>query len=119
MARAREGEMQVKMFEIRDAGTFIPVMCIRPLPDNPEQRYLLRRDGYSCDKHDNIVIMIDAQCRYVSYDPFKWRCNPRTHRQAHLYIRENWDELHDGDVIDVEFILGEKPSRKISELVTP
>jgi hypothetical protein len=34
---------------------------------------------------------------------------------AHDYIRNNWPTLKDGDVIDVEFILGETNERKISE----
>lgn len=53
--------MEVKCLEIRDASTFVPVMCIRPVPDNEGQRYLLRRDGYSCDPADDIVIYINAQ----------------------------------------------------------
>jgi hypothetical protein len=105
--------MLVKMLEIRDTGTFIPVMCIRPLPDNEGQRYLLRRDGYSCDPGDPIVIMIDAQCRGVSYDPYDWHST--THRVAHDHIRQHWDDLRDGDVIDVEFILGRSSAPKLSE----
>src|SRR5258708_16267278 len=64
--------MEVKCLELRDRGTFVPVICIRPLPDNEGQRYLLRRDGYSCDPNDNIVIMINARCRGASYDPYGW-----------------------------------------------
>jgi hypothetical protein len=105
--------MEVKMLEIRDAGTFIPVMCIQPLPDNEGQRYLLRRDGYSCDPHDPIVIMVDAQCRGASYDPYDWGSD--THKIAHDYIQKNWSVLRDGDVIDVEFILGKRTEPKISE----
>jgi hypothetical protein len=35
--------------------------------------------------------------------------------EAHRYIEENWNALSDGDVIDVEFILGETKEKKISE----
>lgn len=107
--------MQVKILEIRDRATFFPVICVRPIPDNEGQRYLLRRDGYSCQLEDDIVIMIDKQCYDVSYDPYKWPANPRTKRVAHLHIQEYWEMLNDGDVIDVEFILGETQSKKISE----
>jgi hypothetical protein len=106
--------MQVKCLELRDAATFIPVICIRPLPgDNEAQRYLLRRDGYSCSPDDNIIIMIDAQCRGCAYDPYHWR--EGTHRTAHLFIMENWNTLKDGDVIDCEFIRGKTAKPKISE----
>ena len=46
-------------------------------------------------------------------DPHYW--NDRTRMTAHQYIIDHWHELSDGDVIDVEFILGEKSTRKISE----
>jgi hypothetical protein len=80
--------MEVKCLEIRDDGTFIPVICIRPVPANEAQRYLLRRDGYR---------------------------GTRTKKQAHHWIAEHWREIKDGDVIDVEYILGERPTKKISE----
>jgi hypothetical protein len=38
-----------------------------------------------------------------------------THRVAHDHIRQHWDELRDGDVIDVEFILGRSSAPKVSE----
>lgn len=106
--------MEVKCLEIRDEGTFIPVICIRPVPENEGQRYLLRRDGYRGDSTEQCIIMIDVQCRGVAYDPYDWK-DRRSKGHAHNYITEHWDELKDGDVIDVQFILGEKPTKKISE----
>jgi hypothetical protein len=38
--------MKVKCLELRDRMTFIPVICLRPVPTNEAQRYLLQRDGY-------------------------------------------------------------------------
>ena len=35
--------------------------------------------------------------------------------EAHQYIRREFDNLKDGDVVDVEYILGEKPTAKTSE----
>ncbi len=79
--------MQVKCLEVRDSGTFIPVICIWPAPDNDAQRYLLRRDGYRGDDSETCVIMIDAQCRGVAYDCYDWK-DTRTKRQAHYYIAQ-------------------------------
>ena len=110
--------MEVKCLELRDIGTFVPVICIRPMPDNDGQRYLLGRDGYSCDPDDDIIIMIDAQCRGVSYDAYGWPGDTRTKPVAHKFIQKNWAELRDGDVIDVQFILGETPTSKRSERET-
>lgn len=107
--------MEVKCLELRDANTFVPVICIWPVAANDAQRYLLQRDGYQADETERCIIMIDAQCRGVSYDPYDWRGDTRTKPRAHLFIEEHWHELKDGDVIDVQFILGETISPKVSE----
>ncbi len=107
--------MQTKCLEIRDSMTFLPVICIRPVADNEEQRYLLRRDGYRADESETCIIMIDAQCRNCAYDPYDWTGLSRTQRIAHDYIRKNWAMLADGDVVDVEHILNETQEKKISE----
>ena len=110
--------MEVKCLEIRDRGTFIPVICIRPTPDNEEQRYLLRRDGYSGSPEERCIIMINAQCRGAAYDPYDWTNDTRTKRTAHHYIEKHWSTLVDGDVVDVEYILGETAEPKTSERVS-
>ena len=108
--------MQIKCLEIRDAGTFIPVICLHPTPDNESQRYLLRRDGYSGSQDEQCIIMVDAQCRGCAYDPYDW--NDRTKQTAHNYIRDHWHTITDGDVIDVQYILGESDTIKVSERET-
>jgi hypothetical protein len=109
--------VEIKCLELRDANTFVPVICIRPVADNDAQRYLLRRDGYRADATERCIIMIDAQCRGCAYDPYHW-VGKRTKRTAHAYIEQHWHELADGEVIDVQFILGETLSKKISERET-
>jgi len=110
--------METKSLELRDDGTFIPVICVRPVPENEGQRYLLRRDGYAGHQNEHCIIMIDAQCRGVAYDPYDWPRTSRTKHVAHLYIRDHWPQLKDGDVIDVQFILGETSQPKTSERAT-
>jgi hypothetical protein len=107
--------MEIKCLEIRDSMTFIPVICIRPVAENEGQRYLLRRDGYAADETEHCIIMIDAQCRGVAYDCYDWPGGSRTKKHAHNFIAEHWHELKDGDVVDVQFIIGETTERKISE----
>jgi hypothetical protein len=110
--------MEIKCLEVRDSGTFLPVICIRPVPENEEQRYLLRRDGYSGEDTERCIILIDAQCRGVAYDPYDWPTRGRTIPYAHDYIQKHWHELKDGDVIDVEYILGKTSQPKMSERLT-
>jgi hypothetical protein len=77
----------------------------------------LRRDGYVGDNSESCIIVIDAQCRGVAYDPYDWG-DARTKRTAHAFIAENWDRLRDGEVVDVQYILRETTAPKQSERVT-
>jgi hypothetical protein len=106
--------MKVKTLEIRDAGTFIPMLAVDMNPENNDQHYLLRRCGYPCDAAPNILLTnLAADGTPAWNDPYAW--GGRTRPVAHNWIIEHWNELMDGDVVDVEFILGEKPAPKISE----
>ncbi len=106
--------MKVKTLEVRDEGTFIPVLCVDMNYDNEDQRYLLRRCGYPCDGRPNILMTnLSADGTPAWNDPYGW--GGRTRPVAHNWIIENWDTLKDGDVVDVSFILGETSKPKISE----
>ena len=105
--------METKLFEIRDAGTFIPVIAICPQAGgwSTEEHYLIRRCGY----HRPTVLLsyLDGH-RPLNNDPYDWTgCN--TMRQAHLYIEQHWFTLVSGEVIDIEFIRGDTPTKKVSE----
>jgi hypothetical protein len=131
----------VKLFEVRDRGTFMPMMAVRLLVRQPDFRHahdrslsesqfaihdnreewLLRRAGYGqneildhADEHEPYVILIKLDGTECQYDPFAWP-NRRTLTTAHLYIRDNWSKLTSGQVIDVEHILGESDQPKESE----
>ena len=111
--------MQAKVLEVRDSGTFIPMLAIDINPDIDDedngrpQRYLMRRCGYACNGEPNIMLT-DLYNGMATSDPYAWR-GSHTYANAHNYIIEHWNELIDGDVIDVEFILGESKTKKISE----
>lgn len=104
--------MIVKALEIRDEGTTISMLAIRPIPNNPQQRAVLRHAGYG--DPEGYVILIGAHDCCGSYNPHKQPSSTRL--QAHLWIKEHFDELKDGDVVDVEFILGKSAAPKKSEI---
>jgi hypothetical protein len=119
--------MKAKALELRDEGTFIPILCVdmNPsyLPDEPQpggesfgaQRYLLRRCGYPCDGRPNVIVTrLDGNGRATN-DPYGWPDGTRTFPIAHAWIIEHWNELKDGDVVDVQFITGETTAPKRSE----
>jgi len=117
----------VKLFEIRDKGTFMPVMAVRLVPtaqsaNFDREHWLLRRAGYGDAQLmtepgflEPYVILAKLDGVEAQYDPFLWGAHRRTLRAAHLHIIEKWWELNSGDLIDVQFILGETPEPKKSE----
>jgi hypothetical protein len=97
--------MTPKLFEIRDKATFIPVLAI---DISAKDGYLARRAGFG----HRCIQLVDFRGR-TSYDPFDW--GGRTFTAAHTYIETHWDDLANGAVVDVEFILGETAQPKVSE----
>jgi hypothetical protein len=129
--------VETKILEIRDSGTFIPVLCVNMNPDidhievsagSPVERikeraeryraqeWYLSRCGYPCDGRPNIAITdLNANGRPFWNDPYAWKSDARTFPTAHHYIIDNWATLKDGDVVCVETILGERETPKVSE----
>jgi hypothetical protein len=106
--------MIAKALEVRDSGTFIPVLCVDMNPGvNNEQEYLLHRCGYPCNGRPNILVTRLDGNGSATNDYYAW--GDRTFYVAHRHIIEHWHELSDGDVVDVEFILGETSKKKPSE----
>lgn len=112
--------MIVTALELRDRGTFIPIMAILMVPDvistgYEAQRYLLARAGFR-GAHCVVVMRMDCHAQIhnqCAYDCHDW--DNRTFAVAHNWIEKHFFELKDGDVIDVEFILGETSECKKSE----
>ena len=115
--------MDIKLLELRDRATMIPVMAVYLLSRSPDEQFLLRRAGYAedptsgSDDVDPYILLVKLDGCEAHYDPFDWD-NMRTMTQAHLHIIGHWHELRSGDVVDVEFITGETTAPKQSERVT-
>jgi hypothetical protein len=136
--------LPVKLFEVRDRATAIPVCAIRLMVrdaayrhgvnpahdsqfrvDDDAEEYLLRRAGYG-DAIRNKFIAEYGLPPYIylvrlgggnsTYDPYDW--GNRTMAYAHQHMIDHWDDLVSGQVIDVEFILGDTKEPKVSERLT-
>jgi hypothetical protein len=105
--------METKILEVRDAATFIPVLATAMKSDNPIEKWYLKRTGYPTDHP--LIMIAPLYGGKAEYGPYKWGESPRTLFIAHKYIEENWDCLETGDVVDVEWILGERGTPKVSE----
>ena len=84
--------MTCKTIEIRDRGTFVPALAVRLDPADERDRWLLSRAGFGTDAAD--------QRGYV------------------LLIIEHFNSVENGAVVDVEYLLGERPEPKRSEAET-
>lgn len=107
--------MKALALEIRDRATFIAALAVDMQPDNDAQRRLLWRCGYPLDGKPNVILTRLDGNGHATNDPYGWRGDRRTMPVAHNWIIDHWDELQDGAVIDVEFILGETDVIKESE----
>lgn len=132
--------MIIKAFEVRDKATFVPVLAVQMTPDlapmamirdlpsrldelsidlvaffrgRDAEGYLLRRCGYpTAPPYAVLLTRLDSLSR-ATVNPYDW--GDRTFQVAHFYITEHFDELEDGAMVDVEFILGETAAPKRSE----
>lgn len=111
--------METKLFEVRDRKTFIPVICIKLNPCNYEERYLIAMSGYGLQPKKQAEYILMARLNELKFEdhPFGHSGYPvvRTMGTAHAHVIKHWDELKTGDVIDVEFIMGETTEPKISQ----
>lgn len=98
-----------KFIEIRDRATFIPALAI---PICGADSWLARRAGYGYEQ--TLILLIKLSTNQCAYDPYGG-AGSRTMSVAHLHIFNHWDELVDGDMVDVEVILGEKLAQSESE----
>lgn len=96
--------VEIKVLEIRDRMTSIPWLAFRFAPGDPRERELLGRVGFY--PAEDYVIQGRAQTCELSYDAFQAATNERT-RVAAVYIRDHFEELASGAVVDVRAILGE------------
>lgn len=100
---------EIKLLEIRDAATFIPAMAVRVSGDDG---YLMRRAGFGSP----MIYLIALATEKCGYDPYGW--GNRTMNGAHQIIERDWNTLNDGDVVDVQFEIGETTAKKVSEQFT-
>jgi hypothetical protein len=114
--------METKLFEVRDRATFVPCIATNlstmtrmgHSEVSLKEYWLLRRVGFDTDTRI-LFGKLDGNKHYI--DPETW--NDRTFQVAHAFIIESWSLLKSGDVIDVEFILGETTNPKETEMKNP
>ena len=113
----------VKLFEVRDEGTTMPVIAMKLNPRTEAEVWCYARTGFGLEASDMreyvLLAPLHAGEGLMVCDPYKHPGAPtrRTLWAAHKFIIENWSVLASGDVVDVQFILGETTEAKLSERV--
>ena len=100
--------MASKYFEVRDCGTCIPIIAVQ-LDDNP----IVRRAGFRPQSYKHVLVTALSSLKTYHAQSF---IEGRTIRVAAEHIAIHWDDLTCGQVIDVQFILGESNAPKTSDL---
>lgn len=110
--------MKSKVLEVRDEGTHIPVAALLVMGEDPiEDYYIHYRCGYPHDLFPTVVLVDLGSGRGMG-DPAGWPSAgyaTRTLPVAHQYVADNFAHLKSGDVVDVQFILGETTVKKQPE----
>ena len=107
--------METKVLEIRDRMTCISALgiCMEASETTRPVQIHLRRAGYA--PFNLCILLGPLDGGTFTYDPYSQ--DGRTWKVAHEYVEKNWRHLVDGDVVDVEFILGETASKKVAEVI--
>lgn len=108
----------IKTLEIRDCATLIPAFAIKMVPSDEMELFLFKDAGYRSYANPYIILISLQAPWYARRYSADWENeSPRTMMTAHKYIEENFHILKNGDVIDVEFILGEKERKSINSFI--
>jgi hypothetical protein len=104
--------MKTLILELRDKGTFIPILALQLSHTSLSEASLLAQGGWGDANVVPYIMLMPLNESKVtaSFGVYLW--NDRTFSTAHHYISNNFDTLVSGDVIDVEFILGETHTKK-------
>lgn len=113
--------MIAKIFEVRDVGTFIPILAVKLEPSCRADLYLLERTGYGRSAPQQAEYIMVWRLAGGGESPATtdlYDHNSATMKHAHNYINTHFDKLPSGAVIDVEYILGRSEKPKLSESET-
>lgn len=101
--------IESKIFEIRDKGTYIPILAVLMESNDPAENYHLKRFSWS-----HIYVFKIANGEPV----FKWEWEGRRISVIYPHITKHWYELQSGSVIDIQVLLGETTEPATSEMIT-
>ena len=105
-------QLESRLIEIRDEGTCIPAIAIRMVNTvhihninafEACEWLIHTRSGYP--ENGSGIVLMRLSDQKATVDPYEW--GGRTMPAAHHYVCEHFDELEDGQVLDVRVVLRE------------
>lgn len=127
--------MECKFIEIRDSATTIPAIAFRLVGETPKQSLMLAAAGYGNAQatQRSFLFLMKIDGAELRDDPFEWTSGSRTMKLAHMILHGpyfthgidelkkerlkglSFDEIPDGGLIDIEYVLGLRDTPKLTE----
>lgn len=104
--------METKLIEVRDIMTTVVVLAVRMTASDKRERKLIAREGFNTAYP--LVIFHPLSRTKATWNLYDW--NDRTFQAAHSELQLKWDLYNSGDVLDVEYVLGETDTPKESDI---
>ena len=112
-------EIAAKFLEVRADGFFLPMLAVGFYPVKNDltsrETWIINRAGRS-GKHTQ-VILFNLISGLSSWNPESW--TERETTIVHVHLLENWLDVKSGDVIDINYLLKERKTVRISEQFEP
>ena len=116
--------IDVKLFELRDSATCIPIMGVCVKADtllrgfrDERERWLIRRGGWGPTQEGLYLMRVNPDEKVYAaalvgnsmlFRMSEYVSESRSYKVAFEHIAEHWHELESGDLIDVRVVLGEE-----------
>lgn len=94
-----------KFVAVMDRGTRLPLIAFKVSPDNMKECVMFQTHGFGINPHEH-TFFYSINSGTCSYDPYKMG-DRYTLTPACVYIRDHWDEIESGSVVDAEHLRGE------------
>lgn len=121
--------VETRFIEVRDEGTQMPCMVTAVnantliLDDRDDDAWLVQRAGWGGEQVGLyfVELLVEPGCdSWAKASPYQYELHTvskgfdgsRTLRIAWTWVMQHWDEVESGDVIDVQYILGETDAPK-------
>lgn len=104
--------MEVKLFELRTQITSTTLFAFKLDSKNARDRGIIRHSGYKEDAYtvsDNLIMGSLEYPERTSYASYEFATYD--FQYAFNYIKDNWNRLNSGSLIDVDYLIGNSPEQ--------